>query len=352
MQSHIYAVVMAGGSGERFWPMSTNERPKQFVTLFGGKALLRHAVDRLEGLVPPERTLVVTARALEEATAAACPGLPRANIVGEPCRRDTAAAAALACGLVAARDPEGIAILLAADHLIGDESLFRETLADAAKVAASGSCIVTMGIRPDFPSTGYGYIEAGETLDAGTRTMFRKAKRFVEKPDRATAERYLEHGGFFWNSGMFVWSAATMSAAVREFAPQLAPLLDAPSKAGSPSELAAALDEIYPGLPKISVDYAIMERHRDVVMAGGDFGWDDVGSWPAAAAHLPQDASGNAVVGDVTALDSGGNIIVADAGRPIAVLGVEDLVIVQTKDATLVCRKDRAQDIKKLVAIR
>lgn len=356
---HIYAVIMAGGGGERLWPVSTPERPKQFVRLFGGKALLRHAVDRLEGLVPPERVFIVTSRLLEAASAEACPTLPRENIVGEPCRRDTAAAAALACGLVAARDPDGVALLLTADHIIGGEDVFRRTLADAAAVAANEDCIVTIGIEPDYPATGYGYIEAGEALGgAGTAaadvaTPFWRARRFVEKPDAATAKRYLDHGGFYWNSGMFAWSARTMAAAVRVFAPALEPLLSAPADAGpGAGALSARLDALYPSLPKISVDYAIMERHRNVVMARGAFDWDDVGSWTAAAKFLPRDDSGNAVVGRVHALDSRGNVVVADDGREIALLGVEGLVVVQHGDATLVCTKERAQDLKALLAAR
>jgi len=350
MDKHIYAVIMAGGSGDRFWPMSTSERPKQFVSLFGGKPLIRHATDRLSGLVPPERTIVVTARSLEETTATACPNLPRGNIIGEPCRRDTAAAAALACGIVAARDPKGVAMLLTADQLVEDEPRFRQILADSAAIAAQGGAIVTIGIEPTFPATGYGYIETAGRVESNLETVFYKSGRFVEKPDAATAADYLARGGFYWNSGMFIWSVATMSAAVREYAPGLLALLSLPSEAGSPAELAARLDEIYPTLPRISVDYAIMERYPHVIMASGAFGWDDVGSWPAVAKHFPSDEARNTKIGPVTTLDARGNVIVADSGKVIAALGVNDLIIVQTKDATLVCRKDRAQDLKRLVA--
>lgn len=348
----IYAVIMAGGGGERLWPVSTPERPKQFVELFGGKALLRHAVDRLAGLVDPERIFIVTSRDFVRATAETCPGLPRENIVGEPCRRDTAAAAALACGLVASRNPHGVALLLTADHIIGDIEVFKQTLGDAARLAAAEDAIVTIGIGPTYPATGYGYIETGDTvaLDGCKTTQFWRARRFVEKPDGITAEKYLRHGGFFWNSGMFVWSVATMSAAVEEFAPALKPLLSAPADAGSAEALVARLDAIYPELPKISVDYAIMERHRNVIMARGAFSWDDVGSWNAAAKFFNKDENGNATVGKVKMLDSKGNIVVGDSGKLVALLGVEDIVVVQHGDATLVCSKSRAPDLKKLVA--
>lgn len=350
MEGKVYAAIMAGGSGERLWPASTPERPKQFVTLFGGKPLIRHATDRLKGLVPPERIFVVTARDLVEATREACPHLPEGNIVGEPCRRDTAAASALACGLVASRDSEGVVLLLTADQLMGDAELFKTTLADAAKVAAQGECIVTIGIEPEFPATGYGYIETGDRLDAGTSTEFCKVMRYVEKPDLATAEKYVDSGRFLWNSGMFAWSVATMKRAVMEFVPALAPLLELPSKAESPEELGRMLGAAYPTLPKISVDYGIMEHHRSIVMARGTFGWDDVGSWPSIEKHFAQDGCGNTKIGKVAELDCTRSIMVSDGGHLVAALGVDDLVIVHTPDATLVCRKDRAQDLKKLLA--
>lgn len=350
MEKSTYAVIMAGGSGERFWPMSTPERPKQFVSLFGGKPLLRHAVERLDGLVPPERIFVVTAANLVEASRDACPALPPGNVVGEPCRRDTAAATALACGLVAARDPEAVVLLLTADQLMDSIPVFRRTLADAAGVAASSDSIVTIGIEPTFPATGYGYIECAETLPTGTVTLFCRTRRFVEKPDAARAAEYLARGGFYWNSGMFAWSVRTMARAIAEFAPALAPLLSLPSEASSPEALDAALAAIYPGLVKISIDYAVMEKHRNVLMARGTFGWDDVGSWPSLEKHFPQDACGNTLIGNATTLDSHRNIAVSENGHRIALLGVDDLVVVEVPGTTLVCHKSRAQDLKKLLA--
>ena len=349
MNNHLYAVILAGGSGERFWPLSTPARPKQFVTLFGGVPLIRQAVDRLEGLVPPERILVVTAANLVDASAEACGNIPRANIVGEPCRRDTAAACALACGLVAARDPEGVAAILTADQLIGDAPLFRQTLADAAAVAATEGTIVTIGIVPDHPATGFGYIEAGDALETGTATRFHRAARFVEKPAEEKAREYVTSGRFYWNSGMFIWSVRTMAAAVRRSVPELAPLLEAPARAPTPEALAAELAALYPDLPRISVDYAVMERHPDIAMARGAFPWDDVGSWPSAVKHFPADAQGNVAVGDVATMDCNGSLVVSRGGGLVAVLGLDDVIVVQTGTATLVCPKSRAQDLKKLV---
>lgn len=349
MNPHAYAVIMAGGSGERFWPLSTGARPKQFVSIFGGKPLIRHAVDRLEGLVPPERILIVTSAALADASRKACDNLPPENVVGEPCRRDTAAACALSCGLVAARDPEGVAAILTADQIMADAPAFRLILADSFTAAATSGAIVTIGVVPDHPATGFGYIEGGDVVDFGTDTEFRRARRFVEKPDAETAARYLAAGNFRWNAGMFIWHVRTMREAIARHAPGLLPVVEAPAAAADSAALDARLAELYPPLPKISVDYAIMEKCDDIVMAGGAFGWDDVGSWPSIDKHFPHDASGNLALGKVETRDAARNIVVADGDRLVALLGCDDLIVVQTGKATLVCPKARAQELKQLV---
>lgn len=352
MIEHAYAVILAGGSGERFWPLSTHERPKQFVSLFEGKPLIRHAVDRLEGLIPPERILILTAENLVRASREACPMIPSENIVGEPCRRDTAAASALACGLVAMHDSKGVAIILTADQLMADIPQFRQVLADSVAVAAASSCIVTIGITPDSPSTGFGYIEAGSRFNApeGILTEFCEAMRFVEKPDLKTANNYLQSGHFYWNSGMFIWSVETMAQAFRHLACEFQPLLTLPSETGMGEPFVAALSAIYPTLKKISVDYAIMEKYDNIVMARGSFGWDDVGSWSSISKHIQPDANGNVTIGAVATTECNNCVLVTEGeGRLTAVLGMDDVVVVQTPTATLVCPKSRAQDLKKLV---
>lgn len=347
MKTSFYAVILAGGSGERFWPLSTSARPKQFLAVFGGKSLLRQAVDRLAGLVPPDRILVLTAAALLPATRRELPMLPRANLVGEPCRRDTAAAVATACGLVARRGgPSAIAAILTADQLMTDIPAFRRVLADAVTAAARSPSIVTMGIEPDRPATGFGYIELGHRVRTGTCTAFAAARRYVEKPDLATARRYLRSGRYVWNAGMFVWRVSTMLDALASAAPALAALARAVAAARSPARVLA---RAYPPLPKISVDYAVMEKASNILVARGSFGWDDVGSWTALDKHFPHDARGNVTRGPVTLLDSDGSVIVADGPRA-AVLGVRDLVVVTTRDAVLVAPKGRVADLKKLVA--
>ncbi len=342
-----YAVILAGGRGERFWPLSTHQRPKQFLTLFGGKPLLQQAVERLEGVIPPERTLVITSADLVPLTCEVLPALPVENVVGEPCGRDTAAACALACALVERRDPDGVVCILTADQIMRDAPAFRRTLADAIAVAAAHEVIVTIGIAPTAPATGFGYIRTGARFETNADTAFMRVERFVEKPDLDTAQRYLADGRYLWNAGMFIWRTQVMRRALATFAPVLDALCDRIVGA-SPGAAEAVLGEAYPDLKKISVDYAVMEHADNLVVARGAFGWDDVGSWTSVADHLPADADGNTVVGTCQALDAAGNIVVAEEGRVVALLGVSDLIVATRGNVILVCHKDRAQDVKKL----
>ena len=344
---NAYAIIMAGGNGERFWPMSTPDRPKQFVTLFGGKPLIRHAADRLKGLVPPERTLVITAERLVAQTRRVLPGIPRVNIIGEPCRRDTAAAVACACGLVKRLGgPDAVGCIVTADQLMEPVAKFRRTLRSAIKVAFQTDAIVTVGIEPDHPATGFGYIECGPRFATGTSTEFHTVRRFVEKPDEKTAKRYLRTGRFCWNSGMFIWKASTMEAAFIQHAPDIAGLI---GKVETAKSIHATLARVYPTLRSISVDYAVMEKAQKVVVARSEFKWDDVGSWTAIPKHFPRDAAGNTRLGRTDLLDTNDSIVVSEGDHLTAVLGMKNVVIVQTSGATLVCAKDRVQDIKKLV---
>ena len=339
----FYAVILSGGSGERFWPLSTSDRPKQFLSVFGGKSLIRQAVDRLRGLVPRERILVVTAGSLVKATRQELPELPRANVIAEPCRRDTAAAVATACGVVERLGGEGAV----ADHLMRDEPAFRRLLADAARAAAATDDIVTMGVAPDYPATGFGYIQVGDPVPLRTKTTFHRAVRFVEKPDEKTAARYLATGRYAWNAGMFVWKVATMKAALVAGAPALA-ILEA-AVADRKNRVPAVLETLYPQLPRISIDYAVMEKAKNILVSRAAFGWDDVGTWSAADRHLATDARRNVVKGDVATLDVSDSVAISE-GPHVAVLGVDGLVVVATKDSVLVAAKDRVQDLKKLLA--
>ena len=345
---HAYAVILAGGSGERFWPLSTKSRPKQFISLFGGRPLLSLAVERLHGLIPADRIFIITAERLAADTAEAAWNVPRANIIGEPCKRDTAPAIAVACGLVHQRDSEGIVCVLTADQLMSDVETFRLTLADSIRVASRDEVIVTMGIQPTYAATGFGYIDAGDALETRTVTLFNKAKRFVEKPDAYTAARYVESGHYYWNAGMFIWKTGTMRKALAAHAPDLAELCDCVIGADSSDALDAVLRQIYPSLRSISVDYAVMEHADNIVMARGAFGWDDVGSWPSVAGHFSADLDGNVVIGSCEQMEAQNNIVVSE-NRLTALIGVRGLVVVHSDNATLICPKERAEEVKKLL---
>ncbi len=341
----LHQVILAGGSGTRFWPMSRRARPKQLLALDGAAPLLVRAAGLLEGLVPPERRWVVTTCGQAEPVAAVLPELASDHIVVEPCGRDTAAAIGLGAATALRRDPDALLVVMPADHVIAPPSRFRAVIETAARlIAARPEAVVTIGIQPSFPSTAYGYIERAEALEAiagtGTHRCYEVA-RFREKPDRETAIEYLASGRFFWNAGIFVWRAAAFMRALAERLPQTARALELEGEA-----LAGA----YAALPKISVDYALLEHHREVLVVEADFAWSDVGSWSALPGLLGVDAHGTTVLGARhVAIDSERLIVVGTGERVIGTIGLDDLVIVETEDATLVCRRDRVEEVKRLV---
>ncbi len=347
-RSAFFAVIMAGGKGERFWPASTAKKPKQLLALVGEKTLLAQAVDRLEGLIPPQNIFVITNRDIVKEARKAAPMLPAKQIIGEPVGRDTAAAIALGAALIGARDPNASFCVLTADHIIGDRPLFQRTLREGLKLAAQNDVLITIGIQPAFPSTGFGYVEAGDVLAENDGITFLKARRFVEKPNAETAEDYVNTGRYFWNAGMFIWSLAAVRKAIAQFRPQLLPMMARVGKTRTAAQLEAAMNKEYPKLEKISVDYALMEKANNIVMIRGVFPWDDVGSWPALENHIAKDAANNTVVGTCENLDASGNIVLS-RGHLTALIGVKDLIVVQAAGVTLVCPKARAQDIKKMV---
>lgn len=347
--SKRYAVIMAGGKGERFWPLSTSRTPKQVLSLIGEKPLIEMAVDFLGDLVPPENVLVITSAELTEPIADALHNVPRENIIGEPFGRDTAAVCALAAAITRKRGGDDASFcILTADHVIDGLPCFRQTLSDAFSVAENNDVLVTIGIQPDHPSTGFGYIEAAEPFKATGTSEFFEARRFVEKPDAATAAKYLAAGNYYWNAGMFVWSAAAILRALERFQPQLSALAVELTKNIDTPEFADALETAYSRLEKISIDYAIMEKADNILMVRGTFEWDDVGSWTALERHFAADKQNNVLVGKCEELDSHENIVYSK-NRLTALIGVENMIVVQTGDVTLVCPKDRAQDIKQMV---
>lgn len=350
---------MAGGRGERFWPVSRQRRPKQLLTLLGERSFLQQAVDRVAPLTPLENIFVITNAAQATAVRRQLPELPRGNIVGEPLGRDTCAAVALGAALVAGRSPRGVMAVLPADHVIPDPARFRRVLRDAFEVAARRPLLVTLGIPPTEPATGYGYLRFGRKLPgdfAGKRlaTPFHEVERFVEKPPLARAKAYLRSGRYRWNAGMFVWSARTVMDGLAAHQPALAALAAGwVEHAASPTRLARVLARDYPGLTKISVDYALLEKADNVVMAEGAFGWDDLGAWPALARHLPADPAGNCAAADFVQVDASGNVVFDARTKQrglVAAVGLTDCVVVLTDDATLVAAKHETAKLKQLVA--
>ncbi len=353
MLKHAYAVILAGGQGERFWPLSTTRRPKQLLSLFGDRPLIAAAVNYVQKLIPPQRIYIITRANLVKPTRQALPDFPCPNIIGEPVGRDTAAAITLGAACIQARDPQAVFCVLTADHLIGQRPVFQRTLKAALLAAASSSCLLTIGIKPTFPSTAFGYIEAGRRWSApgaGRSTQFVKAKRFIEKPDHSTALGYLKTGRFFWNSGIFIWSLHTFQQALASFCPELFAMLNRIVPRLNSPGFSRILQAEYKRLKKISVDYAILEKAPNIVMAKGTFAWNDVGSWSALEKHVAADARGNVILGRAVSLDSTNNIVVAGTGL-LALIGVQDLIVVRSGRATLVCSKQRAEDVKKMVEL-
>lgn len=329
---------MAGGSGERFWPLSRARTPKHLLRLLGDQTLLETTARRLEGLVPWERVYVLTNAAQAEAIRAEIPFLPPANILAEPEKRDTAPACALATGFARARDPKALCVLLPADAMIHNVAAFQKQLVFAAATAERRDALVVFAIPPTLPATGFGYLHLGEEKEGVCQIL-----RFVEKPDLPTANTYLRSGQYAWNAGMFLWRAEIFHREAGRQAPALADFIaDFP-----PGDPGPFLAERFPALPKISVDYAIMEQASDVQAIRAQFDWDDVGSWTALPEHLGHDDDGNTLRGEVVQQGSNNNVVVSSS-RLVALCGVENLVVVETPDAVLVCHRDAVQDIKKL----
>jgi mannose-1-phosphate guanylyltransferase len=339
--TNAFAFVMAGGSGERFWPMSRTATPKHLLKLLGERTLLEETVRRLEGLVPPEHIHVLTSAAQLGAVRSGLPLLPPENIVAEPAKRDTAPACALATALARSKGGDSaLCALLPADAMIHDATAFRSQLAAAFTTAASEKAIVTFAVPPTHPSTAFGYLHLE---DEGPAEEPLRVRRFVEKPDLATARSYLDQGCYGWNAGIFVWQASVFLDACSAHAPDLEDFV----KNFPEGNFASYLETRFPGLKKISVDYAILEKARDVRAIRAAFDWDDVGSWTAMPHHLPQDDAGNTIRGNAVAHNARNNIV-ATQGRLVALCGVENLVVIETPDAILVCHRDAAQDIKSL----
>ncbi len=343
-----YAVIMAGGKGERFWPRSRSRMPKQFLSLLGEDSLLQQSYLRLQGLFVPDRIMVVTGREYLALATRQLPDLRPGNLLAEPEGRNTAPCIGLAALYLHRRDPQATIAAFPADHLIKEKEPFLNCLETGLRFAeAQAASLVTIGIEPTRPETGYGYIEREENPISDDFPVFR-VRRFVEKPDLERAIEYLRTGRFFWNSGIFIGKAALILEKIREHLPELYRGLSAlEAYIGSPKE-EEALNEIFPSLPAVSVDYGILEKEPNTLVVRGDFGWDDLGSWAALAEWSPRDSNGTAVCGEHVGIETT-DCLVYGQDALIATLGVKNLVIVQTPDVVLVCEKSRSQEIKNLV---
>lgn len=355
-----YVIILAGGRGERFWPVSREKHPKQLLRLLGERSFLQQTVDRVRPLVPPANILVITNAAQVPEVRRQLPRLPKENVLAEPVGRDTCAAVTLGAAVVGARATTAVMAVLPADHVIPEEQRFQQVLGEAFDLAGRGQVIITIGIQPTEPATGYGYIKLGPELPppAGVkryRTSFFKAEQFKEKPDLATAMEYVNSGRYRWNAGMFVWSFVTLTNGLEMHQPQMHAACQRwfAAAAKSPAALTRVLAKDYPDLRRISIDYALLEKAHNVVCADGAFAWDDLGAWPALARHVKPDLEGNAAVAEFVHVDAARNIIYDARGpgrrAPVALVGVRDTIVVLTDDATLVADKHQAQRIKDLV---
>lgn len=335
------ALVLAGGSGTRFWPASRRQRPKQLLSLGGGPSLLQTTVERLEPLVGPSSVWVCTTEALSGQVKEQLPLVPESQILAEPAGRNTAPAIGWSLQSMPVDERDEVVVILPADHSIEDEDAFRRTLETAERITREGDRVMTLGVQPVRPDTGYGYLELGPRLERGSE--LRQVLRYKEKPDQATAERFVESGDYLWNAGIFLFRAGRLLELLEVHQPEIARGLEAIER--RPEQIG----DLYPRLPSISIDFGVMEHLDEVVTLPLDCGWSDLGSWEALAEILPRDVDGNVAKGEVIAVDCQDNLLYAEEGT-VAVLGVEGLVVVKTRDSVLVVPKHRTQEIRKIVA--
>jgi len=347
----MYAAIMAGGEGTRLWPVSRETCPKQFLSILGGEPLLVQTMKRIEGLLPLENVLVLVNRKHQDVARRLVGDLPPENLIAEPRIRDTAPCIALAAQIIRKRAGDQTVVCLPSDHVIDPAEGLRECLRHAeACVENDPSSLYAIGIRPTYPATGYGYLLRGEAvIEIDGRPVY-EVTSFHEKPPVALAEAYFDSGDYFWNSGIFFWRTDTILDAVRRNLPQLHEGLAELEPALDTDRMAPALAKVFPGLPHISIDYGVLEKVDQVRVIEGHFGWDDVGTWRILPAHVAADENGNVGRGEVATVDAGGNILYAEGDHLVAALGVRDLVIVATPDATLVTTRADAERVRNLVA--
>jgi mannose-1-phosphate guanylyltransferase len=343
---HYYGLILAGGRGTRFWPRSRKRCAKQVLNVFGERSLIQGTVDRLAPVIAPERLWVLTSRDLRDAIVSQLPEIPRSQVLAEPAQRNTAPAIGLAAQILSLQDPRAVMGVFPADHLVAKPPAFRKVLRAAFR-GAEADRLMVVGIQPRWPETGYGYIEFPRDVAAGSSAAV-PVRRFHEKPPLARARRYLASGNFFWNSGMFFWRPGVLLEALRRHLPRTATVLAALPRFGA-RKFAAELGRVFPLCENISIDFAVMEKAKSVSgIAAADFGWSDVGSWNAVYELLPRDGCGNAVAPESICLDAHNNFVDA-RGKTVALVGVKDLIVVDTPDALLVADRARAQQVGDVV---
>ncbi len=349
-KNNFYALILAGGRGTRFWPKSRTKKAKQVLDFLGEGTLIQQTVARLRKVVPPDRILILTNGHLRDEIIRQLPDVPKQQILAEPAQRNTAPAIGLAARILQDRDPDAVMGVFPADHFIAKPAPFLKLVKAAYKEAAKGS-MALIGIKPRWAETGYGYVEFGKgAMNPGSLEPT-PVLRFREKPDAKTAAKFVKAGNYCWNAGMFFWRADTYLCALRNHLPETASLIDS-LQGCQERKFGKLVKEAFPRCQNISVDYAVLEKARDVVgFVAGDIGWNDVGSWNAIYELLPKDARGNAARGETLIEDGSGNLVDAAPGKLVALLGVEGLVVVDTPDALMVCRREDAQRVGELVKL-
>jgi mannose-1-phosphate guanylyltransferase len=347
--SNNYCLIMAGGSGTRFWPRSRVAKPKQYLSLFGDQSLIQESVQRFANFIPEESIYVVSAKSQQAVLESQTGNLPKKNLIYEPVGKNTLPAIGLAALFIAEKDPDGILIVSPSDHLIQNDELFRQCIDSAALIADQKEGIVTIGITPKHPATGYGYVQTADEIQIGQPIKSFSVSRFVEKPNVEVATGYLKQGGFFWNSGIFVFKVSVFLNAVQQYAPELfADLMRIKEHIGKDS-YETALDRIYREVNSISIDYGILEKASNVFLVQGDFVWNDLGSWEEVYKYdRNKDENQNATVGEVVLIDTQNSYVYAPNSL-VAVVGMDDVIVVQEGDTILVCKRDRAEEIKAVV---
>lgn len=346
---NLSAVIMAGGSGKRFWPLSRQKMPKQFLSFFESKSLIEVTIDRMAKIVGMENVFIVMGESQIPIFQEIMPNFSTENLIAEPCARDTAAAIGYSAVVISKMRPGSTIITAPADHLIDDDDSFQNIIKTGAKLAKNTGCLLTIGIKPSYPATGYGYLEIGEKISGEDSINAFEVKSFREKPPERTAESYLKSGNFFWNGGIFIWQPSVILEEISKHLPMMHKKLMDIRLALNTADWYMHAKQIFPQIEKISIDFGVLEKSKNILMIKGDFFWDDIGSWTSFGSYLKKDENGNGVKGLYVAEDTNNCLIVSDSEKLTALSGVHNLIIVNTKDVTLVCDRNDDQGVKKLV---